>query len=281
LLAAFAGSYGASRYAERKKEHDELLTEIRNTDAATMTAFVTCNLAINFKSDTFGPLKHSYDLLRIGYLMHGFWWQQLRGRLPEYEVLLELQGLPPMSWPIDLLQETLFGKVDLTGRPLAAIATLNQIYYSLNYGIKSHNERVADLIKQSPLVQSEIAFHYLSLPNKQGHRDERFANLMDSIYSHTDSCIYFTELLCKDLHEYRIDLRRKFNRKFLRKLHEPDPPDFSAPRAKGLMPDPSNFDSWERWIVKKPAPKNCEIVAQWLKKQWRKIRGSESVSVPD
>jgi hypothetical protein len=182
--------------------------------------------------------------------------------------LIDLRSLPPLFWPIGLLQDQLFGKVNVTGRPLAAVATLNQMYYSLNQDIQSRNEIVADLLARRPLPQVEIISIYLGLPHKQGHRDERFTNLIDSTYTHTDSCIYFSELLCKDLHKHRIGLRKKYRNRFFRRLPDVDAPDFSAPRAKGLMPDPSNFDSWEKWVVKKPAPKKQDALVEWIRKQW-------------
>jgi hypothetical protein len=47
LAGAFAGARAAQRIAEKTRNKEELLREIRNTNAATMVAFGVCNSLIS------------------------------------------------------------------------------------------------------------------------------------------------------------------------------------------------------------------------------------------
>jgi hypothetical protein len=52
LAGAFAGAYGGQLIVERSKTRDELLKEMRNTNAAIMLAFGMCNTALSLRSST-------------------------------------------------------------------------------------------------------------------------------------------------------------------------------------------------------------------------------------
>jgi len=49
LAGAFAGAYGAQRIAERAKYRDQLLKEMRDTNAAIMVAFGVFNTLFSIK----------------------------------------------------------------------------------------------------------------------------------------------------------------------------------------------------------------------------------------
>jgi hypothetical protein len=106
--------YLAAWHAGRAKKHDELLIELRNTNSAIMTAFMTANFALGLMSQMVAPLKDNFDLDKARLA----WWRR-HGR-GQYSLQTDFETIPPQNWPIELLQDTLFGKVSLMGRPLAA-----------------------------------------------------------------------------------------------------------------------------------------------------------------
>ena len=57
LAGAFAGAYGAQRIAERSKTKELLLTEIRNTNAAIMVAYVVFSFFYGLKKTTCKIIK--------------------------------------------------------------------------------------------------------------------------------------------------------------------------------------------------------------------------------
>jgi uncharacterized membrane protein len=50
LAGAFAGAYGAQRTVERNKVREQILAEVRNTNATIMVAFSICGALLSVKS---------------------------------------------------------------------------------------------------------------------------------------------------------------------------------------------------------------------------------------
>lgn len=235
----------ASWYAARSKKHDELLTELRNTNAAIMTAFMTANFALALKKQMVASLKNNFELEKARHL----WWQRYGTR--QFVLTADFETIPPQHWPIELLQDTLFGKVSLTGRPLAAVATLTQSYQSLRYAIQSRNDWIAHF-KMAPHSGAEVAAMYFGLPDKLGNIDQTYPGMIEAASKYTDDCIYFCKLLCEDLREHAIALWRSYRAKYRRDTALPHRPDFSDVERTGLLPDPKEFEKWEKAFVKGP-----------------------------
>ncbi|MGH8730204.1 MAG: hypothetical protein ACREVF_00660 [Burkholderiales bacterium] len=68
LAGAFAGAAAAQRIAERSKHREELLREIRNTNAAIALAFGVCNTLLALKKQHVKSLKESYDAQKAALL---------------------------------------------------------------------------------------------------------------------------------------------------------------------------------------------------------------------
>jgi hypothetical protein len=64
LAGAFAGAVAAQRIVERGKRREELLSEIRNTNAAIVLAFGVCNLYLTLKKQSVKAMGESYCSLR-------------------------------------------------------------------------------------------------------------------------------------------------------------------------------------------------------------------------
>jgi hypothetical protein len=60
MAGAFWGAYGGQRIVERGKQREELLTEIRNTNATIMVAVGICNSFLGIKRQNVKPLKDLY-----------------------------------------------------------------------------------------------------------------------------------------------------------------------------------------------------------------------------
>jgi hypothetical protein len=70
MAGAGAGAYGAQWIVARGKQRDELLTEIRNTNATIMVAVGICNTFLGIKRQNVKPLKDFYDAQRAAYHEH-------------------------------------------------------------------------------------------------------------------------------------------------------------------------------------------------------------------
>jgi hypothetical protein len=64
LAGAFGGAYAAQRIAEKSRDKNEVLKEIRNTNAAIIVAFSICNTLISAKKQHVRALKAGFDNLK-------------------------------------------------------------------------------------------------------------------------------------------------------------------------------------------------------------------------
>jgi hypothetical protein len=114
---AFAGAYGAQWIVARGKEREELLAEIRNTNATTVVALGICNTFLAIKKQHVKRLKESFDRQKADYLARAHKYR--RSELPPGDaappLLFDLQVLvlPPFDLPLDTLRHQIFEKISM------------------------------------------------------------------------------------------------------------------------------------------------------------------------
>ncbi len=129
FVAAFSGAYGAQYIIEKIKKKEDLIKEIRNTNAAITTAFSICNTSLSLKKQHVKSLKENYDKQKHDFLEFD---RKLsrgeieRGRFFEFQV--DFQSISTLSLPIDILKKQLFEKVSTTGKILTITTTLIMFY---------------------------------------------------------------------------------------------------------------------------------------------------------
>jgi hypothetical protein len=92
---AFAGAYGAQRIVARGKEKEELLAEIRNTNAATVVALGICNTFLAIKKQHVKRLKETFERQKADYLARAH--QYRIGELPPGNIA------PPLLFDLQVL----------------------------------------------------------------------------------------------------------------------------------------------------------------------------------
>jgi hypothetical protein len=137
LAGAFAGAYGGQWIVARGREREELLTEIRNTSAATVVAFAICNSFLSIKRQHVKRLKDSFDQQKAGFLEHAT--KRRLGQIPKdtlFQFIADLQSLFLPPFPLETLQRQVFEKLSLDERrPLLLITTLSETVHGLNTSI--------------------------------------------------------------------------------------------------------------------------------------------------
>jgi hypothetical protein len=242
---AYAGAWAAQRIAERSRELRELLAEIRNTNAAIM-------LAVTVWNGAYGLKKQHVKALHDGY-------KKQREELAEYErkrasatvhlglgfsYHANLMTLPPITLPVHQLQTHVFEKVSVPGRPLIVVPTIAQTADMLVQSIEKRNELVGQFKKLGG--SASPAFHalYFGLVDSSGNQNVEYPDTVEAISVLTDSLMYFTELLCKDLRAHGallVDRIAEKGRKNRPTIHSAD---FDKAKREGLAPDEADFASW-------------------------------------
>jgi hypothetical protein len=145
---AFAGAYGAQRIVARGKEREELLAEIRNTNAATVVALGICNTFLAIKKQHVKRLKETFDKQKADYLARAHKYRMCE--LPPGDtapaLLFDLQVLvlPPFDLPLDTLRHQIFEKISLSNRrALMLVTSLTETAHGLNTSISNRNRLIA------------------------------------------------------------------------------------------------------------------------------------------
>lgn len=251
LTGAFAGAAAAQRIAECSKYREELLREIRNTNAAIALAFGVCNSLLALKKQHVKNLKECYDAQRVAALE--FTRKHKAGEIQRdvaFEFQADLQTLQVQSLPMDTLQAVVFERLSIIGRPLSLVVTLAQTVHSLEESLAKRNTLIEGYKTEFAEDTQRFAPLYFGLPYDEGHVNLDYPGTIDAIYSQTDDGIFFGNLLCKDLHEHGKQLSDSFKRKFKKDSPRVNEVDFAM--AGGLMPDEKNYADWVKAFVTKP-----------------------------
>lgn len=252
LAGAFAGAAAAQRIAERSKHREELLREMRNTNAAIALAFGVCNTLLALKEQHVKSLKESYDAQKAALLE--FQRKRKAGEIQQdvaFDFNADMQTLQPQALPMGTLRAVVFERLSIVGRPLNLVVTLTQTVESLAESLAKRNSLIEGYKAEFAKDAQRLAPLYFGLPYGEGHVNLDYPGTIDAIYSQTDDGIFFGNLLCKDLHDHGKQLSDAFRKKF-----KNDPPrisevDFGPTAAAGLMPDETNYADWVKAFVKK------------------------------
>lgn len=258
LAGALAGAIAAQRIVERDKARNELLKEIRNTNATLTLAFMICNGALIFKKQLVKPIYDEFHKeLERYHLEIG---QVKSGALPdnhELHFLADFRNLPPQELPVLDLQKQCYEKLSLNGRGLVLPLTIVQTLGNMNRTVSQRNSLIENF-RQAKFPAKELAALYFGLPLERAdgsHISEEYKDTVVSIFNQNDDTIFFTWLLCKDLHEHGLNLVKSYKKITRGEAPKINEPSFGAAEADGSIPNEKNYQDWVNWGGKVPAPK--------------------------
>jgi hypothetical protein len=242
LAGAFFGAWGAQKIAARSKRRDDLLNEIRNTNAAIMLAFTVTDLSLSLKKQHVKPLKKIFEQQQLAYAIHLT--QRTLGVARPVAIHFDLGTITPITLPMNILQHTVFEKISIGGRPLALMAILSQSAEILNASLKHRNELVTEFERRNVRNSAALLPEYLGLVQPPGKINQKYPDFVSAIFATTDDLIFFSLLMGKDLVAHGDKLAERFKREF-----EENPPAISRlmhwrQDVSSLIPDDSEYRSW-------------------------------------
>lgn len=253
---AFAGAIAAQRIANKTRNKDELLKEIRATNAATMVAFGACNSVLSAKKQHIVALRESFNQHRVA--ARAAIAAQQAGHGDVFEFHGDFRTLELLSLPLPILQTQLFEKLSVQGRAISLLTTLDQSVKGLNEAITKRNQLVERFNARpaSPLpspASSELLAMYFGFPF-EGRTDQQYSDTIEAIYKHADEAIWFSAKLCSDLSAHGDVLAATFKGKFGKGAPRIHKPDFAKAIEGDLMPSDDDFADWLSMFVKRPVP---------------------------
>jgi len=252
---AYAGAYAAQRIAERTRYREQLLKEIRDTNAAISLAFGICNSLLGVKKQHIKALKETFEAQKTALLDHKQ--KMASGQIPrgtEFQLNADLETLSLPALAVDILQKQIFEKLSVVGRPLNLATTIVQTVHGLSASLEKRNELIASYKAGNPPFSAEL---YFGLP-RAGTINQDYPSVVDAMYSQTDDGIFFTQFLCQDLNTHGNQLAATFTKQFGKGVPTIGEPDFGKAETAGLMPNANNYSDWvsafhKKEVAKKPA----------------------------
>ena len=250
LAGAFFGAWGAQRIAERSKQRDEMLTELRSTNAAISVVFYINNALLSFKKQEMKPLKIAFDAQRgeISKVLE-------RSRVnPTESVAIrhigDYRSLSTLSLPISIIEKLGFDNLSVGVKALTLISTLTNTSLMLNQAIVGHNKLI-DFVKTSNFSDREAMFWHLGLEYSPGSSNKEYSDNLEAIYLFTDDGIFFSCQLLEELIKHGEAKRLSFQKRYGRSGELPiiAKPLFAKAEEAGLMPDPTKYTDWQTIFV--------------------------------
>lgn len=252
LAGAFAGAMAAQRIAERSKLRDELTKEIRNVNAGMTIALSIASSAIGLKKQYLQTIKEKYatDKKTIEQII------KTRKSHPEssetYAFSGDLRTLSTSKPPIDALKEIVFTRLSINNRSLSLTSAIAESLEHLNYSIATRNELIKSFKSGNFSFGADIISMYFGLPFGDGHVNQEFGDCIEGMASHNDEIIFFSVLLCKDLHQHGLYTATRFEKKLKSTAPSINEVSFDEARREGLIPENEEYPTWFSSFQEKP-----------------------------
>ncbi|QLH73465.1 hypothetical protein [Rhodopseudomonas palustris] len=239
LAGAFGGAWAAQKIAEKSKLRDELMREIRQTNAASSMVYGVANAHLGLKRQFVKELKDTYDKEQQKFA--NFLAQRASGAIPAnqpYVLSVDLQTIKPLLSPVTEIKELVFDRISLTGPSLLLVPVLLSSIQALTESMEGRNKLSDDWRASNPPNIVEL---YLGVP-QGGVVDRRYQMLIESIYRQTDDVIAFSTMIGEDLYGHAIELRKQLRNKC--KVEGPLVSTVDLSRFKDIMPPDSEYENF-------------------------------------
>jgi len=282
LVAAFAGAFTAQHFADRNRRREEILKEIRSTNAAISLACAVCQVGMRLKKQHIRDLLNDFEKSRAAFIEgHRRNADGLSEPAEAVRIEFNLRTLHPPKLDAAILRAHVLERVNISGRGLHAAIEIDDVATTLTDVMAQRNVQVKELQAEQMRLISEgrsvaaTAPRYFGLPTPQGC-DERYVSLLQGIGESTDNVIFFSYQLCLDLQEHGKILTTRYPRRwtFFRDNRVPriQTMDFTQPLADGMVPTGQIFKEWLAAFSTYPQPPS---MWQWLRhpiSSWRRSR---------
>jgi hypothetical protein len=253
FAGAWGGAYAAQRIADRAKVRDQLLHEVRSSNAAIDLAHQICSTYLGLKEQHVRALKETYDAQRAAVRAH--YQGQEDGTIPAgtqlYIGALDLRSLDKPPVRIDRLEDVVMEKLSVSGRPRPVLAILAQSIAALNETIDRWNKLIADFkARGEPRDDATMAYLF---GLQRGHViDTTFVDAVQALYKQTDDCIFFSKLLSSDMTRHGDQMRRDFKRRFRGEVPRVQRVLWEQVERKGLFPPEQEYATWISGYRRRP-----------------------------
>jgi nitrogen regulatory protein PII-like uncharacterized protein len=244
LAGAGAGAWAAQYIVEKSRVREELLKEIRNTNAAITLVFGVANTFLNVKMQHVQAMYENFNKDREAALEAKK--KFTPGDKKQFRFTADIRFQNPPKVPLPQLQKLVFENIDAPTRAISLIESLDRSVDTLNSFLLMRNGLIEEFKHTGLNPDAYFGF-------KVGDMiDERYASTIKAIYDSTDECIYFSKLLSEDLTRHGNKLKARVPRRFFGTTPNIVTADFS--KAQAYIPSASKFPTWQTAFVAPDPP---------------------------
>ncbi len=262
LAGAFAGAIAAQHIVERNKTREELLKELRNTNAAAMASFTTCNAALRTKEQHVQPLYEQFQHDKAA--VEAFKAERASGQPQRNDIfhfVSDMRIFPSPIIPIESLKDLLFNKLSVAGRPLSLVCAVEEASRGLEGAIATRLSLI-EKMKSQVIPKELIPSYYFGFPLPDGDISQEYPDLVFAIHSYTDDLAFFSYLLCCDLTAHAKKLHAHIPKRLRKAAPNPVETDFTNERESGLIPPDSQYSDWLKAFPQKTMNQSPSKVAR-------------------
>lgn len=207
-LGAFAGAAAAYTLERRSRRKEALVDDVRNINAAIMTAFNILCAHIRLKKQHVDELKRNYDSFYAAI-------RNAEQQQTTFSEPMDCHTIDPMHMPLDILRQQVFEKISGSGEVQAWMIHLNESVVGLQSSLEQRNEwlkaRRHYALNQEHEIENYHRFvrEYAGLPLNGRMIDHSYGNLIEAIYSQNKDCIWFARTLLDELMRHGNSLIEK------------------------------------------------------------------------
>ena len=235
LAGAAAGAWAAQYIAERVKVRDEVLRELRSTNAAVTLVFSVANAYLNLKTQHTQGMWEKFQQLKADAIA-----VQATGVPITVDVDLQSLDAPVVSMPE--IKRIVIENITAPARAIALLDVLDRTIGQLTAFVGSQNAILADF-KENGFD----GYRYLGL-RRGAIVDELYESTLKAIVSHTDECIFFSTNLVTELTKHGETLKARLPNQMGVTVTTTD-----FKNAAQHIPPADQFPDWEQENFKRTA----------------------------
>jgi gas vesicle protein len=261
LAGAVGGAWAAQRIAEQAKRRDDILREIRNTNAAMALTVSITNTFLGIKRQHVKKLYDEFNETKSR-VEKAIRENQGRSQPAVIEFRANLETLPATVTPIEQLQNALFEKVALEPGPLMLVPILSNSISAFNVALGARNQLISQW--KGRLSEPDLVPLYFGFKHK-GNVDQTYPSIVDAIYTYNNDSIAFSRMLARLLNEHGNRKKAEFRKRF--RGTPPNVSNFDLSKGEDVLPDEKDYADWEWVFEKKQAPP-----ARWYSRFYEKLK---------
>ncbi|CAI8810402.1 hypothetical protein EMIT093MI4_10633 [Pseudomonas sp. IT-93MI4] len=146
----------------------------------------------------------------------------------------------------------MFTRLSINNRSLSLTSAIAESLEQLNYSIATRNELIKSFKSGNFSFGADIISMYFGLPFGDGHVNQEFGDCIEGMASHNDEIIFFSVLLCKDLHQHGLYTATRFEKKLKSTAPNINEVSFDEARREGLIPENEEYPTWFSSFQEKP-----------------------------